>query len=185
MWLNYIELFAGCGGLSLGLEASGYNLIIANELSPMAAETFAYNFFNERLAEQHAEHTLWINSEFSKAEMSKRLRENPKTYPSITQHGFSDLDQNTRLSKKLLVGSIVELNKLLQKQPKLLKQIQDEYLEGGLDLVSGGPPCQSFSLAGLRQLGNERNSLPWEFAKFVELTHPKFVLLENVSGIFP
>ena len=45
LWLNYIELFAGCGGLSLGLEASGNNLVIANELSPMAAETFAYNFF--------------------------------------------------------------------------------------------------------------------------------------------
>lgn len=183
IWLNYIELFAGCGGLSLGLEASGHHLVIANELSPMAAETFAYNFFNELLSEQYPEHTLWINSNFSKSEMSKRLRENPRTYPPIMDHGFSDLDQNTKLNKKLLVGSIVELNKLLQQQPELLKQIQDENLEGGLDLVSGGPPCQSFSMAGLRQLGNERNTLPWEFAKFVELTHPKFVLLENVSGI--
>ncbi|CAG0924267.1 unnamed protein product, partial [Notodromas monacha] len=183
LWLNYIELFAGCGGLSLGLEASGHNLVIANELSPMAAETFAYNFFNESLDEQHLEHTLWINSNFSKNEVSKRLRENPKTYPPIMNSGFSDLDPSTQLNKKLLVGSIVELNKLLQQQPELLKQIQDEHLEGGLDLVSGGPPCQSFSLAGLRQLGNERNTLPWEFAKFVELTHPKFVLLENVSGI--
>lgn len=183
MWLNYIELFAGCGGLSLGLEASGHNLVIANELSPMAAETFAYNFFNESLTEQYPEHTLWINSNFSKHEILKRLRENPKTYPAIVDHGFSDLNQNTQFNKKLLVGSIVELNKLLQQQPELLKQIQDEHLERGLDLVSGGPPCQSFSMAGLRQLGNERNTLPWEFAKFVELTHPKFVILENVSGI--
>lgn len=183
LWLNYIELFAGCGGLSLGLEASGHNLVIANELSPMAAETFAYNFFNESLEVQNPEHTLWVNSNFPKNEISKRLRENPKTYPPIMESGFSDLDQNTQLNKKLLVGSIVELNKLLQQQPELLKQIQDEHLDGGLDLVSGGPPCQSFSLAGLRQLGNERNTLPWEFAKFVELTHPKFVLLENVSGI--
>jgi DNA (cytosine-5)-methyltransferase 1 len=181
--LNYIELFAGCGGLSLGLEASGHNLVIANELSPMAAETFAYNFFNESLDEKATKHTLWINSNFPKHEMSKRLRENPRTYPSIVDGGFSDLDQNTQLNKKLLVGSIVELNKLLQQQPELLRQIQDQHLEGGLDLVSGGPPCQSFSMAGLRQLGNERNTLPWEFAKFVELTNPKFVLLENVSGI--
>jgi DNA (cytosine-5)-methyltransferase 1 len=70
--LNYIELFAGCGGLSLGLEASGYNLVIANELSPMAAETFSYNFFNEKLDGNNApEHALWINSSFSKEEMSK------------------------------------------------------------------------------------------------------------------
>ena len=182
--MNYIELFAGCGGLSLGLEASGYNLVIANELSPMAAETFSYNFFNEKLDGNSApEHALWINSSFSKEEMSKRLRENPKAYPPIEEGGYTDISSETVLNKKLLVGSIVELNKLMGQSPELLKQIQDQGLTNGLDLVSGGPPCQSFSMAGLRQLGNERNTLPWEFAKFVGLTQPKFVLLENVTGI--
>lgn len=41
--LNYIELFAGCGGLSVGLESEGFDLVFANELSPMAAETYAFN----------------------------------------------------------------------------------------------------------------------------------------------
>lgn len=184
LFLNYIELFAGCGGLSLGLEASGYNLVVANELSPMAAETFSYNFFNEKLEGNCApNYALWINSKFSKEEMNKRLRENPKAYPPIEEGGHTDISLDTVLNKKLLVGSIVELNKLMGQSPELLKQIQDQGLPDGLDLVSGGPPCQSFSLAGLRQLGNERNTLPWEFAKFVGLTQPKFVLLENVTGI--
>lgn len=184
LFLNYIELFAGCGGLSLGLEASGYNLVVANELSPMAAETFAYNFFNEKLEQNpEPEHALWINSNFTKEEINKRLRENPRAYPSIEENGYSDILEDTVLNKKLLIGSIIELNKLLEKSPKLLSQIQDKGLPNGLDLVSGGPPCQSFSMAGLRQLGNERNTLPWEFAKFVGQTQPKFVLLENVTGI--
>lgn len=182
--MNYIELFAGCGGLSLGLEASGYNLVVANELSPMASETFSYNFFNEKLeGNTDPQHTLWIKSNFSKEEMSKRLRENTRSYPSMDEPGYCDIQDDTNLNKKLLVGSIIELNKLLEKEPELLKQIHDHSLQGGLDLVSGGPPCQSFSMAGLRQLGNERNTLPWEFAKFVEKTQPKFVLLENVTGI--
>lgn len=182
--MNYIELFAGCGGLSLGLEASGYNLVIANELSPMASETFSYNFFKEKLeGNTNPEHALWIKSNFSKEEIQKRLRENTRSYPSMNEPGYSDIQDNTKLNKKLLVGSIVELNKLLEEKPELLKQIHDHGLQGGLDLVSGGPPCQSFSMAGLRQLGNERNTLPWEFAKFVEMTQPKFVLLENVTGI--
>ena len=46
---QYIELFAGCGGLSLGLEATGFKLHMANELSPMAGETFAYNMLGEDL----------------------------------------------------------------------------------------------------------------------------------------
>lgn len=182
--MNYIELFAGCGGLSLGLEASGFNLVMANELSPMASETFAYNFFNEILQDNpNPTNTLWINSNFSRDEPQKRLRENPKTYPSIEEKGFSDINSDTKLDKKLIVGSIIELNKTLEKYPELLQQIEDSSLAGGLDLVSGGPPCQSFSMAGLRQLYNERNSLPWEFAQFVNLTQPKFVVLENVTGI--
>ena len=38
-------------------------------------------------------------------------------------------------------------------------------------------------MAGLRQLKNERNQLPWEFARFVNLVNPRAVILENVSGI--
>ena len=47
--LKHIELFAGCGGMSLGLEAAGFDLFMANELSPMAGETFAYNLIGEDL----------------------------------------------------------------------------------------------------------------------------------------
>jgi DNA (cytosine-5)-methyltransferase 1 len=42
--LSYIDLFAGCGGLSLGLEKAGFRLVLAVEKSPMAAETFYHNF---------------------------------------------------------------------------------------------------------------------------------------------
>jgi DNA (cytosine-5)-methyltransferase 1 len=41
---TYIDLFAGCGGLSLGLEAEGAELILAVEKSSMASETFFANF---------------------------------------------------------------------------------------------------------------------------------------------
>lgn len=38
------DLFSGCGGLSLGLKSTGAETSIAVELSPMAAETFWWNF---------------------------------------------------------------------------------------------------------------------------------------------
>ncbi len=40
---TYVDLFAGCGGLSLGLESQGGNLLVAVERSEMAAETFFHN----------------------------------------------------------------------------------------------------------------------------------------------
>jgi DNA (cytosine-5)-methyltransferase 1 len=40
-----LDLFAGCGGLSLGFHAAGFSLAGAVELDPLAAETHAVNFF--------------------------------------------------------------------------------------------------------------------------------------------
>ncbi|MDD3181490.1 MAG: DNA cytosine methyltransferase [Alphaproteobacteria bacterium] len=44
---KYIDLFAGCGGLSLGLERAGFSLELAVEKSDMAAETFYHNFIEK------------------------------------------------------------------------------------------------------------------------------------------
>lgn len=188
--MNHIELFAGCGGLSLGLDHAGFELVMANELSPMAAETFAYNFLNEDLEEaatqnKAAQHTFWINSKYE--QLKPRLRENPFNFPHFGEAGFSDLPADgdwNKLNGKLVVGSILELNKCLEANPDFVEKIRTAFgRDGGLDLVSGGPPCQSFSMAGKRERENEKNALPWAFAKFVELSRPKIALLENVSGI--
>lgn len=40
---KYIDLFAGCGGLSLGLHLSGWKGLFAIEKSPFAFETLKYN----------------------------------------------------------------------------------------------------------------------------------------------
>lgn len=42
--MKYIDLFAGCGGLSLGLERAGFRLALAVEKSEMASHTFYHNF---------------------------------------------------------------------------------------------------------------------------------------------
>ncbi|PCJ34392.1 MAG: DNA (cytosine-5-)-methyltransferase [Alphaproteobacteria bacterium] len=47
---HYIDVFSGCGGLSLGLEKAGFKLGLAIEKSDMAAETFFHNFI-ERITD--------------------------------------------------------------------------------------------------------------------------------------
>jgi DNA (cytosine-5)-methyltransferase 1 len=53
------------------------------------------------------------------------------------------------------------------------------------DLLTGGFPCQSFSIAGKR-LGFEdtRGTLFFEIARILEAKKPKHFLLENVKGLF-
>ena len=184
--MKYIELFAGCGGLSLGLESVGFELHCANELSPMAAQTFAYNLLAEDLKNSEAvRNTYWISSQFARSEVHQRLRENPNQAVGFEEGKYTDLNNLTRMqiNRSLLVGSITDLNNFLERDKKLKRLLASSSSGARIDLLSGGPPCQSFSLAGLRQVSNERNLLPWEFAKFARSVKPKIVLLENVSGI--
>lgn len=44
MQLRVLELFAGCGGLSLGLKSAGHQLIAACEKDTWACDTYAFNF---------------------------------------------------------------------------------------------------------------------------------------------
>lgn len=53
----------------------------------------------------------------------------------------------------------------------------------GLDLISGGPPCQGFSMAGKRKSSVKKNNLPFAFVELVKDLKPKSVLIENVIGI--
>jgi DNA (cytosine-5)-methyltransferase 1 len=55
---------------------------------------------------------------------------------------------------------------------------------GELDLLVGGPPCQSFSTTGKRgTVQDPRGTLLWQFLRFVKDLQPKFFLMENVRGL--
>lgn len=55
---------------------------------------------------------------------------------------------------------------------------------GELDVLVGGPPCQSFSTAGRRMATQDpRGTLLWQFLRFVEYMQPRFFLMENVRGL--
>lgn len=57
-----------------------------------------------------------------------------------------------------------------------------ESLEGKIDVLVGGPPCQGFSSAGRRKHNDPRNRLFSSYLRIVEALKPKAVLIENVRG---
>ena len=56
--LKYIDLFAGCGGLSLGLYNSGWKGLFAVEKSPFAFKTLEFNLIDKK---KHFEWVDWLN----------------------------------------------------------------------------------------------------------------------------
>lgn len=55
---------------------------------------------------------------------------------------------------------------------------------GDIDVLVGGPPCQTFSTAGRRKgVEDPRGTLLWDYLRFVEALKPKFFLMENVRGL--
>jgi len=53
-----------------------------------------------------------------------------------------------------------------------------------IDLLVGGTPCQSFSIAGLRGgLGDERGNLALEYLRLADRLRPRWLVWENVPGV--
>ena len=55
---------------------------------------------------------------------------------------------------------------------------------GAIDLLVGGTPCQSFSIAGLRGgLGDDRGNLALEYLRLADRLRPRWLVWENVPGV--
>jgi DNA (cytosine-5)-methyltransferase 1 len=67
---------------------------------------------------------------------------------------------------------------------QLKEKMIDDVLKGRkINVIFGGPPCQGFSVAGLRKRDDPRNRLFKEFVRIVKHVKPDFVVMENVPGI--
>ena len=66
---------------------------------------------------------------------------------------------------------------------ELIEKIDENYGEISVDVVTGGPPCQSFSLAGERRKNDKKDDLFSYYLKVIEALRPKYFVMENVYGI--
>lgn len=70
-------------------------------------------------------------------------------------------------------------------------EIKEYLIDGSVDIIIGGPPCQGFSTIGHRASSNPekraekdpRNELVLTYARIIKEIQPKFIVMENVKGI--
>lgn len=119
--LTAIDLFCGCGGLTVGLTRSGIDVLAGIDSWDRAIETYVLNNKHIGLCKD------------------------------LTQYPPEQFALDTGITK--------------------------------CDILTGGPPCQGFSIAGKRDNNDPRNSLFMEYVKYLDYFKPKAFIMENVMGI--
>ena len=64
----------------------------------------------------------------------------------------------------------------------LSKERLEKFATIGIDLIVGGPPCQSYSTLGKRQM-DDRAHLFEEYFRVLKIFQPKMFIFENVTGL--
>lgn len=117
--MTAIDLFSGCGGLSLGFQKGGFNISAAYDNWDAAIKVYERNF----------DHPIY------KADLSD-----------------------------------------IEPAVKHIKEYKP-------DIIIGGPPCQDFSSAGLRNEDNGRGDLTVSYASIISKIKPRWFVMENVATI--
>lgn len=121
---NFVDFFAGAGGLSCGFVQAGFRVVFANDHEDVCIRTYKYN------------------------------------HPELPSE--SVLKEDIR---------------------KIVNKI-DDYVKEEVDIVVGGPPCQSFSSANQRRvIDDPRNVLYKYYIEAIKQLAPKIILMENVKGM--
>lgn len=99
----------------------------------------------------------------------------------------SDINENCELTHRM------RYNEQLGIKLEFIRQdiMSDDFLEElrvrlkgqEVDVVTGGPSCQSFSLAGSRKKFDKRDNLFMHYLKVIRMLRPKYFVMENVTGI--
>ncbi|GGE91847.1 DNA (cytosine-5)-methyltransferase 1 [Chishuiella changwenlii] len=161
--LNYIDLFAGAGGLSEGFIRAGFKPIAHVEMNKDACDTLrtrtAFHWLkdNGRMEEYYD----YLKGKITRNELWEKVPAN-------------------------LIKSVINKEISPETLPYIFDEIDKELKNNTIDLIIGGPPCQAYSVAGRvrKDMTNDpRNHLYKHYVKFLIKYQPKMFVFENVPGI--
>lgn len=168
---NFIDLFAGAGGLSEGFLQAGFKPVAHVEMNEFAARTLetrsAYYYLKE--TGNMALYKKYLSGVIDRNEFMKYIP------ASITKTII-----NETMSDESLPGIFKTIDGIMK-----IRGIEK------IDVIVGGPPCQAYSLVGRAQSSHmevpmaedPRNYLYKLYARFLKRYQPRMFVFENVTGI--
>lgn len=99
----------------------------------------------------------------------------------------SDINSNCELTHKVRYNRQLGLDTAFITEDIMsddfLVRLEKEIGDQNIDVVTGGPSCQSFSLSGRRRKFDKRDNLFIHYLKVIRKLRPKYFVMENVKGI--
>lgn len=171
-----VDLFAGCGGFSLGFHSSGIHVIGAVELDFPAATTYICNLARPgiRIHFDTEERGQAFEKYLQKA--WKRRGKSGLLAPFVAGSGWISHYPEEPGCEHFWIADVRTL-----KGADLLDTLGLD--PGQLDCVFGGPPCQGFSMAGKQDEHDPRNNLVLEFLRVAIEAEARTFVMENVPPL--
>ncbi len=99
----------------------------------------------------------------------------------------SDINENCELTHRVRYNHQLGLDtKFLTcdiMAPDFTSRLLEQLNGQEIDVVTGGPSCQSFSLSGRRKRYDKRDNLFQHYLNVIRLLRPKYFVMENVKGL--
>lgn len=163
--MNYIDLFAGAGGLSEGFIQAGYKPIAHVEVDKAACNTLKTRvaFHYLKSINKSEIYYSYLKGEINRTELYRAIPEN-------------------------ILNSVINLPIGTETNETIFRMISEQLNGEEVDLIIGGPPCQAYSLVGRARSADgmksdPRNLLYIQYAAFLEKYRPKLFVFENVLGL--
>lgn len=154
-----VDLFAGCGGLSMGFENAQFTPVFVNELDKDAIQTYLKNRHHELGGEKFAENA------------DLRCNDAHELQGDRLEQLVSDLSSLKEADFRFDAASVASGG------------------GSTLDVLAGGPPCQGYSGIGIRRsYAVDRKEIPsnvlyGRMAQIIRRLRPRIFLFENVRGL--
>lgn len=168
---NFIDLFAGAGGLSEGFLRAGFKPIAHVEMNNYAAKTLETRsaYYHLKDTDNLALYKKYLSGRICRGELMKQIP------AAVTKTVI-----NQTLSDETLPSVFKTIDGIMK-----MRDIEN------VDVIVGGPPCQAYSIVGRAQSSHmgtpmkddPRNYLYKLYARFLKKYQPRMFVFENVTGI--
>lgn len=173
MSFTFIDLFAGCGGFSLGFIAAGGKCLAALEYDVHTANAYWQNLCLKGWSH------LWMDKDATTYKKASKV--------FGTGHTFNELfdipsnqwlnDDSKSPCMNLFYYDITKLS------PEDFCRLGG-FSPGDVDVIIGGPPCQGFSTSNTnRSMHDNRNTLVFRYLYYASIIQPQIFIIENVPGM--